>query len=72
METIKDLDQHTVCTADPCKGIIERICGKGRERILIYLPVGGEVTFAMKRNCTIVRREGPSFLRVNRYHLSPD
>ena len=41
METIKDLDQHTVCTADPYNGVIERICGRGRERILIYLPVGG-------------------------------
>ena len=41
METIKDLDQHTVCTADPYNGVIERICGRGRERILIYLPLAG-------------------------------
>ena len=72
METIKDLDQHTVCTADPYNGVIERICGRGKERILIYLPVGGAITFTMERNCTIVRREGYSFLRVNRFHLPPD
>ena len=46
METIKDLDQHTVCTADPFRGVIERICRSGRERILIYLPVGGEITIS--------------------------
>ena len=72
METIKDLDQHTVCTADPFRGVIERICRSGRERILIYLPVGGEITFTMERNCTVIRREAHSFLRVDRYYMSTE
>ena len=37
METIKDLDQHTVCTADPFRGVIEHICRSGRERILMHM-----------------------------------
>ena len=67
METIKDLDQHTVCTADPYNGVIERICGRGKERILIYLPVGGEITISREKTYTVIRREGHSMLRVYRY-----
>ena len=70
METIKDLDQHTVCTADPFRGLIVR--KTKRENIMIYLPVGGEITFTIESNCTIVRREGHSLMHVNRYHLPPD
>ena len=72
METIKDLDQHTVCTADPFRGVIERIHGRGKERILIYLPIGGEVTFSLERTSTVIRREGHSFMHVNRYYNSTD
>ncbi len=72
MEVIKDADQHTVCTADPYSGVVERICRKGKEGIRIFLPVGGEITFTMGRNCTIIHREGHALLRVNRYHLPPD
>ena len=67
METIKDLDQHTVCTADPFRGVIERICRRGKERILIYLPVGGEITISREKTYTVIRREGHSMLRVYRY-----
>ena len=70
MEPIKDIDQHMLCTADPYRGIIERTVRN--DKMIVYLPVGGEITFTMERNCTIVRREGYSFLRVNRFHLPPD
>ena len=70
MEIVKDIDQHTVCTADPFRGLIVR--KTKRENIMIYLPVGGEITFTIESNCTIVRREGPSLMHVNRYHLPPD
>ena len=70
MEIVKDIDQHTVCTADPYRGLIVR--KTKRENIMIYLPVGGEITFTIESNCTIVRREGHSLMHVNRYHLPPD
>ena len=70
MEAIKDIDQHMLCTADPYRGVIERTIRN--DKMIIYLPVGGEITFTMGRKCTIGRREGYSFLRVNRFHLPPD
>ena len=70
MEIVKDIDQHTVCTADPFRGLIVR--KTKRENIMIYLPVGGEITLTIESNCTIVRREGHSLMHVNRYHLPPD
>ena len=70
MEIVKDIDQHTVCTTDPFRGLIVR--KTKRENIMIYLPVGGEITFTIESNCTIVRREGHSLMHVNRYHLPPD
>ena len=66
MEAIKDIDQHMLCTADPYRGVIEHTNRK--DRILIYLPVGGEVTFAKEKSFTIIRREGHSFLNIYRYH----
>ena len=66
MEAIRDIDQHMLCNADPNRGIIEHASRK--DRILIYLPVGGEVTFVREKSCTVVRREGHSVLRVYRYH----
>ena len=65
MEAIKDIDQHMLCTADPYRGFIEHTYRK--DRILIYLPVGGEVTFTKEKTSTVVRREGQSLLRVYRY-----
>ena len=70
MEIVKDIDQHTVCTADPFRGLIVR--KTKRENIMLDLPVGGEITFTIESNCTIVRREGHSLMNVNRYHLPPD
>ena len=34
MEIVKDIDQHTVCTADPFRGLIVR--KTKRENIMIY------------------------------------
>lgn len=47
MEAIKDIDQHMLCTVDPYRGIIEHTYRK--DRILIYLPIGGEVTFTKEK-----------------------
>ena len=66
MEAIKDIDQHMLCTVDPYRGIIEHTYRK--DRILIYLPIGGEVTFTKGKTYTVVRREGQALLRVYRYH----
>ena len=66
MEAIKDIDQHMLCTADPYRGIIDHTNRK--DKILIYLPIGGEVTFAKEKTYTIIRREGHSLLNVYRYH----
>ena len=65
MEAIKDIDQHMLCTADPYRGIIEHTNRKNR--ILIYLPIGGEVTISREKTYTVIRREGHSMLRVYRY-----
>ena len=66
MEAIKDIDQHMLCTADAYRGIIEH--ANRKDKILIYLPIGGEVTFAKEKTYTIIRREGHSLLNVYRYH----
>ena len=66
MDIIRDIDEHMLCTADPYRGVIEHTNWK--DRILIYLPVGGEVTFAKEKSFTIIRREGHSFLNIYRYH----
>ena len=66
MEAIKDIDQHMLCTADTYRGIIEH--ANRKDKILIYLPIGGEVTFAKEKTYTIIRREGHSLLNVYRYH----
>ena len=65
MEPIKDIDQHMLCTADPYRGIIEHTNRKNR--ILIYLPIGGEVTISREKTYTVIRREGHTLLRVYRY-----
>ena len=66
MDIIRDIDEHMLCTADPYRGVIEHTNRK--DRILIYLPIGGEVTFAKEKTYTIIRREGHSLLNVYRYH----
>ena len=47
MEAIKDIDQHMLCTADPYRGIIEH--ANRKDKILIYLPIGGEVSRSQKK-----------------------
>ena len=66
MEPIKDIDQHMLCKADPYRGVIERTVRN--DTMIIYLPIGGEVTFAKEKTYTIIRREGHSLLNVYRYH----
>ncbi len=68
METIKDADQRKLCMADPYNGTIVHTCRK--DKIMICLPVGGEITFVKEKTCTVIRREGYSLLRVNSVHLN--
>ncbi len=70
MEAIRDVDRHMLCAADPYRGIIEH--SNRKERILIYLPVGGEITFIKENTYTVIRRNGNSRLSVNSVHISPD
>ena len=65
MEAIKDIDQHMLCTADPYRGIIERTIRN--DKMIVYLPVGGEITISKEKTYTVIRREGHSMLRVYRY-----
>ena len=65
MEPIKDIDQHMLCTADPYRGIIERTFRN--DKMIVYLPVGGEITISREKTYTVIRREGHSMLRVYRY-----
>ena len=66
MEPIRDINQHMLCSADPYRGVLEHTNRK--EKIMIYLPVGGEVSFAKETSFTIIRREGHSMLNVYRYN----
>ena len=66
MENIRDIDGHKLCEADPLRGILIWCAGK-TERIEIYLPVGGEVSFSREKSYTYIRRETPSQFRVKRY-----
>ena len=65
MKPIKDIDQHMLCTADPYRGVIERTIRN--DKMIIYLPVGGEITISREKTYTVIRREGHSILRVYRY-----
>ena len=65
MDTIRDIDQHMLCTADPYRGIIERTIRN--DKMIVYLPVGGEITISKEKTYTVIRREGHSMLRVYRY-----
>lgn len=64
MEEIRDMDRKMLCTADRRRGIIEHVSRK--DRIRIFLPVGGEVRFEKGRTCTVVRRDGSATIKVYR------
>ncbi len=68
MEVIRDLDKHMLCTVDPYHGTIVHTYRK--DKIVINLPIGGEVTFVKEKTCTVIRREGHSLMCVNSIHLN--